>query len=128
LTQSRPAIRTHAIARRAKVGRARLAITLFALLAFALQGYVTQTHIHLTHAMSVTLGVPAEHEKYPSKDDPSNCPLCQEILHAGAFVTPSAAALLLPTFTVSTIALVIDTPIAITVLSHSWQGRAPPRA
>jgi hypothetical protein len=128
LTQLRPAIRTRAVARRAKAWPARLAITLFALLAFALQGYVTQTHIHLTHAMSVTLGVPAEHEKYPSKDDPSNCPICQEILHAGAFVTPSAAALLLPTFTVSTIALVIDTPVAIRTLSHSWQGRAPPRA
>ena len=124
----RPAIRTHVLARRAKAGPVRLAITLFALLAFALHGYVTQTHIHLTQAMSAKLGVPAEHDKYPSKDDPSNCPICQEILHAGAFVTPSAAALLLPSFTVSTIALVIDTPAAITTLSHSWQGRAPPRA
>ncbi|HYM35846.1 MAG TPA: hypothetical protein VET48_10650 [Steroidobacteraceae bacterium] len=123
MTHSRPAIRT-----RRRVSPARLAITLFALLAFALQNYVTQTHIHLTHAMAVKLGVPAEHEKYPSKEDPSNCPICQEIMHAGAFVTPSAVPLLLPSFTVSIIALVIEAPVAIRALSHSWQGRAPPHA
>jgi hypothetical protein len=106
----------------------RLAITLFALLAFALQGYVTQTHIHLTRAMSASLSVPAEHEKYPSKDDPSNCPICQEILHAGAFVTPSAVPLVLPSFAVSIIATIVEIPVAARTLSHNWQGRAPPRA
>jgi hypothetical protein len=122
--KQRSTIRSHMLPHRA----GRLAVTMLMLVAFVFQNYVTQTHIHLTPAMAAAIGAPAEHEKYPAKGDPSNCPICQEIAHAGAFVTPSTAPLLLPTFNVSTIALVVEAPIVIHALSHNWQGRAPPHA
>jgi len=115
-------------------GRARLAITLFALLAFTLQTYVTQTHIHAAaiNTASTTFDKGAtqkqQPDKFPQGNDPANCPICQEILHTGQFVTPSATALLLPTLTVSIVAIVVDIKTIAQAPSHSWKSRAPPLA
>lgn len=116
----------------------RFAVTLLALLAFSLQGYVTQTHIHTgsTLRLSVADQTPAKAETVPAKQrdggpanqDPANCLVCQQIVHAGQYVTPAAIAALLPTAAVSTIAFIIDAAIVITPASHFWHGRAPPRA
>ena len=117
--------------------RARLAITLFALLAFTLQSYVTQTHIHGITRDSIaaaTLAVdknPAEKQqpnKFPPGDDPANCPICQQILHSGSYVPPSAATLLLPTVAASITPIVIDIKTIAQASSHSWKSRAPPIA
>jgi hypothetical protein len=116
---------------------ARLAITLFALFAFTLQTYVTQTHIHgmariNSAAATLAFDKNAAHKQQPGKfppgDDPANCPICQEILHTGLFVTPSAAALLLPTVAVSIAAIVVDIKTIVQAPSHSWKSRAPPLA
>jgi hypothetical protein len=128
--------------RRAGNSPARLAVTLLALLAFALQSYVTQTHIH--HASSAAFGLTFEstahpedaaaktpghsQDKYPANEDPSNCPLCQEILHAGAFVAPATLALFAPALSVSVIAIAPETAIVVRAVSHDWRGRAPPAA
>ncbi len=110
----------------------RLGVTLFALLAFALQSYVAQTHTHkwtqpgLTGlAIALDLDIPVK-GKAPAKQDQNNCPLCQGIAHAGAFLTPAAAAALAPTLSVQIIALAPDTARAIDAVSHSWQSRGPP--
>lgn len=113
--------------------RLRLAITLFALLAFALQGYLTQTHIHVQGTGTAAefklagqadpAGTPG---KAPAKDDSSNCPICQSVIHAGSFVTPSQVALYLPTLAIGIVALVVESVKATNAASHSWQGRAPP--
>src|SRR5665213_3415901 len=83
---------------------ARPAFTFFFLLTFLLQGFATQTHIHLPANSGI--GVPAvvggaselvkasssqqrEHERAPAKDSSDTCPLCQQILIAGAFVSPA---------------------------------------
>ena len=110
---------------------ARLAITLVALLAFALQTLVLQTHIHgapLVGTAGVTLAVEKGQspDKLPPANDPANCPICQELLHAGAFVAPTAA-----TFQVATIATVIDFVFAqifatTQTYAHGWKSRAPP--
>ena len=108
----------------------RLVVIYAAMLAFAFQGYVLQTHIHFAPATAIadTQGASGHHDKFPANDDPANCPICQEILHSGHFVTPAAAALLLPTLAVSTIALV-DQPLPVVAApSHSWRGRAPPHS
>jgi hypothetical protein len=117
----------------------RLAITFFALFAFVVQGGVTQTHIHFSsevggsiaagHSASAakTASVPLQDRQHPANDDPANCPLCQQILLSGAFITPSLAVLQLPSEVAFSI---LHLPAAIAVLqrqSHSWQGRAPPR-
>ncbi len=102
------------------------------LVAFALQSYVFQTHIHFAAGDLAHLTIGANtapsghHDNFPANDDPANCPICQEILHSGHFVTPSAAALLLPMLAVSTI-LLVERPLPhILAPSHGWRGRAPP--
>ncbi|HTT98376.1 MAG TPA: hypothetical protein VMF58_10025 [Rhizomicrobium sp.] len=113
----------------------RLAISLFVMLAFGLQSYITQTHIHLkpdTFSSYAKLnhetGKQDPADKFPANGDPANCPICQEILHSGQFVTPTAAVLLLPTATVSIIKIVADIPVAAQRPSHAWRSRAPPKA
>jgi hypothetical protein len=117
--------------------RARLAITLFALLAFTLQSYVTQTHIHgLAHesfagaafAAGEDSGQKQKPGKLPANDDPANCPICQEILHTGFYVTPTTTTLLLPTVEASIAPIIIDIKMIVQAYSHSWKSRAPPLA
>lgn len=104
----------------------RLVIASLALLAFAFQSYVLQTHIHIAgDSRPAAHGV--HHGKAPLGEDPSNCPICQEILHAGQFVAPTAQVFLPPFAAVSTILLVDATSPVVVALSHNWQGRAPPR-
>ena len=134
---ARPARTTSRVRGRApRNNGARLAITFFALLAFTLQTYVTQTHIHsisqTSAAAASTLDGSVGHKRLPGKlppsNDPANCPICQEILHTGFFVTPSIAALLLPTIVASTAPIVTDIMTIAPAHSHSWKSRAPPLA
>lgn len=109
----------------------RFALTVVALLAFTFQSYVVQTHIHLVGRNVVALGMATSEarskpEKFPANQDPSNCPLCQELLHSGNFVAPSAIAALPPALAISTIVIRLETEIAPQPISHSWHGRAPP--
>lgn len=122
---------------------ARLVLTLFIALTVLLQGYATQTHVHFlgdhdagvitssgggAEVTKTSGSQKGEHGKLPSKDDPANCPLCQQILVAGAFVSPSTVVLLLPT------QLTFPAPVVPVVsnpfrsISHNWYGRAPPHA
>ena len=104
---------------------------LFMLVAFAVQGLAVQTHIHgdpltaLDHVTHVSAPVaPASQDPY----DPANCPLCQELLHAGVYVTPAVndfAVILNAVVFAPAFALL---PHAATERQHSWQSRAPPSA
>src|SRR6266567_8780397 len=81
----------------------RVAMGLLALLAVALQSFVVQTHIHMRQGSSgiqtisiitaaknigafsapaATQDAATPRDKYPITEDPSNCPLCQEIAHS----------------------------------------------
>jgi hypothetical protein len=102
---------------------------LFAL-AFAVQSFAVQTHIHgqpvtalghITH-VSVPAG-PAPQDPF----DPANCPLCQEMLHAGVYVVPVAADFLVILNAVALAPEFTVLPHAATERQHSWQSRAPPR-
>jgi hypothetical protein len=119
----------------------RLAITLFVALTFVLQGYATQTHVHFSadrdtyvnisdgSIAKATKALPSQkgdHGKLPSKDDPANCPLCQQILVAGAFVSPTTVAVLLPTLLPLPAPIVFAASNLFRSISHSWRGRAPP--
>jgi hypothetical protein len=70
-------------------------------------------------------GAPAK-DKDPTKNDEASCPLCQAFASAGAFVTPAAAAVLLPAFSVSIIDVVVHATTTSSAVTHSWRGRAPP--
>jgi hypothetical protein len=116
-----------------------LALTFVYLFAFLVQSFVTQTHVHFSEqsaAVSSAIGTVAkgkssasqqrDHRDLPSKDDPANCPFCQQIAVAGAFFSPAIAVLQLPTeagLFPQTLALVAAATLQV---SHNWQGRAPP--
>lgn len=123
-------------ARRGSAGN--LFIALLALLTFSLQSYVTQTHIHLAanrfasyadldsqKSAGAQKRLP---DRFPANGDPANCPICQEAIHIGQYVTPSAAALLLPSQTVSITPPVTEIAVRVQNASHSWRSRAPPIA
>ncbi|MBN9592428.1 MAG: hypothetical protein J0I02_09370 [Alphaproteobacteria bacterium] len=119
----------------------RLGVVLFALLAFALQSYTVQTHIHFSAKLVASRNHAADADQSktpaadhngdpakPAKGDPANCPICQAMANAGAYITPAPAILALPSLAHFTIAIFVVRSVAIRPLSHSWYGRAPPVA
>jgi len=128
---------------RSRPSLARAVFAFFLLCAFGFQSYVTQTHIHFSDSLDA--GTTASSEKagnfsaaklvsahkqnkqnVPAKDDPANCPICQQMAVAGAFVTPAASILALPTRTGSSAPPSGVVHLASSQSSHNWQGRAPP--
>jgi hypothetical protein len=112
----------------------RLAITLLALCTFSVQSFVVQTHIHGLATLSAAAPVAgpvvkAPHDpKAPPDGDPASCQICQEFLHGGIYVLPSAIAALPPTLAVEQVVLLLVPQAASNQTSHSWMGRAPPQA
>ena len=129
-------------------------VMMLGLLALAVQSFVVQTHIHIPQSagrsQSVSLitlaaaavadrvvaertGVVSDlsapaipRDKYPINEDPSNCPLCQEISHSGQFVQSAAFVAALP-FSINVHFIVFDEALpSFFAVSHIWQGRAPP--
>lgn len=109
-----------------------------ALLALTLQLFVVQTHIHGDGAwpgISSAPGVTADGantgrvhhpDKFPIKDDPSNCPLCQEFAHAGGYLHSVQIAILPPSAGIGEISFAVDFSEPRQHISHPWFGRAPP--
>jgi hypothetical protein len=111
----------------------RLAVTLLAFLAFTCQSYLVQTHIHgLPQSLLMAAGgqtaspTPAPN-KSPLDGTPADCPLCQDFLVAGSYVLPVAIVAPPPSFIYAPIEISVVLPHVLQSLSHSWQGRAPPR-
>ena len=127
----------------------RIMVMLFALVALAVQSFVIQTHIHIpqgggraqsvslitlaaaalsekAHAAGDTCTSFAPLDKYPINEDPSNCPLCQEISHSGQFIH-NAAVLAALSFAVTVNFVIFDEGLpSFLAVSHIWHGRAPP--
>lgn len=120
--------------RRPRNDRLRLTIAFVTLLAFTLQALVVQTHIHglvgvgAAHVLDKIALQKLPQGRLPANDDPANCAACQGILHAGIYVMPSAAVLLLPTIAASVSFIVTEVATIIQVYSHGWNSRAPPLA
>ncbi|MEP7004619.1 MAG: DUF2946 family protein [Sphingomonas bacterium] len=110
----------------------RFAIVLAMLLAILWQSFVTQTHVHANPgvyatAISHSAGAPTRLKAGEGPSDlPATCPICQEIAHAGSYLSPAAVALQPPIpvdlWRTATPAL---SP-ALRQRSHAWQSRAPP--
>jgi hypothetical protein len=100
-------------------------------LAFAMQSYIAQTHIHaesqgsggIAKIFSTQL---AAQSKTPLNDKRVDCPLCQAVTHAGAFVTPTTLILHLPLIWSEGVGLVDAAQAAADAAAHDWQSRAPP--
>ena len=102
---------------------------LFVAVAFLVQGFAIQTHIHgepagFVHAAQISApSGPAPLDPY----DPANCPLCQEMLHAGIFVVPVLADFTVILNAVAFAPAYALLPHAVFMPQHDWQSRAPPR-
>jgi len=68
----------------------------------------------------------APRDKYPLTEDPSNCPLCQEIAHSGQFVQSAAVLAQLPASVSVHFIVFTEVLPSLAAAAHSWQGRAPP--
>jgi hypothetical protein len=125
--------------RRAQAAPLRTATVLFAAAAFLLQSLIVQTHIHGANfgngnnVAQVLLKLVTGNEfalpgkkSIPERDDSAKCPFCQAVMHAGAFLSPAAAALAQPLECVSIIEIGFSALAAIEAVSHNWLGRAPP--
>jgi hypothetical protein len=106
-------------------------VTLAALLAFFLQGLAVQTHIHpasmapVAKLASIHAATPAAPAK--NQDPVDQCPMCQELVHAGAYISPSAALLAAPLAMVRAIPLALLPTRAQSAPAFAWQSRAPPQ-
>ena len=120
--------RPRAIARSGPASAAKRWVTLLALLGFFLQSMAIQTHVHpLAPVAKLAAAHTAPVAPSKSQDPVDQCRLCQEIVHAGSFITPSAVAILSG----------LDGSLAIfhrltpgrsnPASAFAWQSRAPPR-
>jgi hypothetical protein len=100
------------------------------LLALVVQGFVTQTHLHWQKVSPSSSTAAANHlpgpDKSPRNEDPANCPICEQIIHAGQFVAPAWLNPFLLVLAISTIEIVNITAPGFDAVSHSWRGRGPP--
>jgi hypothetical protein len=109
---------------------ARRYVTLFALLAFALQGFLVQSHVHpldkpATIAAAIN-NIPAPVKKI-DPIDLGSCRLCQELIHAGAFVAPSAFAMPASQNAAAIVFATLPLLAGMLAPAFAWQSRAPPR-
>jgi hypothetical protein len=105
-------------------------VTILALLAFFLQSLAVQTHIHQpaqTLAAKTVAGQVPVPAPLKAPDPIDQCRLCQEMVHSGVFVAPSASAALAGL--ALTTAVFAASPVALVSWARAfdWQSRAPPR-
>jgi len=102
----------------------------FVLLVLVVQGYATQTHIHKQSGSTVSTALKAggsqKHDNFPVNDDPANCPICQQIIHAGQFLAPAWLAPFLLILAISKIEIVTLAVPHFDSVSHNWRSRGPP--
>jgi hypothetical protein len=120
----------------ARPGSARFALALVAALGFFLQGFIAQTHVHVVSrdgaGIALAAGDVNEHDgkrnPFPGSDDPANCPTCQQLAHAGSYVTPVAAPVQAPSQHRAHAEGFVPLHSDDFILSHAWRSRAPPTA
>ena len=113
-----------------RLGGTHRFVAFVAAIGLFLQSYATQTHIHFESREIGGFFQTAGHtpsSKQSPLDKAAACPLCQAIVHAGAFVVPSAPLVYLSFSWVAAARLTFAAPPASGPVAHGWQSRAPPR-
>jgi len=111
----------------------RLAVFLVTLFAFSWQSYVTQTHLHFHSGANPTTFVAGNDGTVQldvgrsSSDLPADCPICQEIAHAGHYLPSVPLVFQAPESVAVWLAILLPLKPASRQRSHAWQSRAPPR-
>jgi len=105
-------------------------VTILSLLAFFLQSLAVQTHIHPALAPAAAK-IAALHENgsapLKSQDPQDQCRLCQELVHAGSFFTPTIVSFAANLTFVAAIFADLRASPDSAATAFSWQSRAPPR-
>jgi len=110
----------------------RFAIVVAMLLAILWQSFVTQTHVHADPGLYATAiadsaGAPARLKAGQAPSDlPATCPICQEVAHAGSYLSPAAVAFEPPVQADLWRGVAPSLAPALRQRSHAWQSRAPP--
>jgi hypothetical protein len=108
----------------------RHAVTFALLLAFVFQSYLTQTHIHpysAPQACAVKCVVHAPAKNSAPGEAATDCPLCQAIVHAGAFFAPAALVFFVPRRWIEGALASAKTLATRAQFSRNGLSRAPPR-
>ncbi|TNE62358.1 MAG: hypothetical protein EP335_12245 [Alphaproteobacteria bacterium] len=102
-------------------------LALLTFLSFATQAYLVQTHEIAPQLEAINNGMGGD--KVPGPAHGSNCPLCQSIAAAGAYLTPPTASLPIPAASLYHADLPPRVLAAhLAAPGHIWRGRAPPKA
>jgi hypothetical protein len=104
-------------------------LAMLALLSFFLQSLAVQTHIHVPPTLNLAKVAQGTSAPAPAKsqDPMEQCRLCQELLHSGQFVAPSALAAFASLSLAGTIFTTLPPGRNQSAAPFSWNSRAPPR-
>lgn len=112
----------------------RIALLLAAVFGLLLQSVLVQAHSHvhrdvapIVHAMA-THAVTGASDDGSTQQDESDCPICWEMAHAGAFVLPEDPVLRIPEPGAIWRDALPQPVSARNGRSHAWRSRAPPLA
>lgn len=106
--------------------RARFIIAFISLFAFSFQTYLVQTHIHGAAGDEISYQTSSGHKAPADRDSPDNCPICQAVALAGAFVTPTIIVLAVALTFVQVAPKLVLPGIGDPLVRRSWRSRAPP--
>ena len=104
-------------------------LAMLALLSFFLQSLAVQTHIHVPPALNLAKVAQGTSAPAPSKSqDPiDQCRLCQELVHSGHFIAPSAIAAVAIFGFATAYLFVLPSQPDRSATAFFWNSRAPPR-
>ena len=109
--------------------------TCLVLLALAIQAFVVQIHVHFAEDPALAVLASGRDTaasfnslfSLPTGGDVDQCPICQAQMGSGRLDEIQPAVLALPIAAVGSAIAIEALSTSFAVLSHSWQGRAPPR-
>ena len=113
-----------------KAPTAKRWVTMLALLAFFLQSLAVQTHVHPTSqpaSVKLTSAHTPSSAPLRSQAPVDQCRLCQELVHAGVFVAPSASFVIASPVLTAAVFAVLPSAFVSLATAFDWQSRAPPR-
>jgi hypothetical protein len=116
----------------AQAGLGRRLATALIFAAFLLQGFVAQTHIHPgSNAIPATIHIASKAIHYTptlpgSSDDAASCPLCQVVIHVGAYFPPIALDVLVRQEQDESPPVVAARDMRTAYHGHREQPRGPP--
>jgi hypothetical protein len=103
-------------------------VTILALLAFFLQSLTLQSHFHsVAEPAKVTSAHMPGSAPLRTQGPVDQCRLCQELVHSGVFVTPSASSALASLALTTAVYAALPSALVSLTTAFAWRSRAPPR-